>query len=280
MSSGKVFYMKITMLGTGCALVTECYNTCFIIEDRDHLMLVDGGGGNAILKKIADAGYKITDIKNIFVTHKHMDHIMGIIWLVRAIAQSMNKGKYIGDAYIYGHEEVIELVRDISTKLLNKKEIVRMDDRIHLTVVSDGEKKMIDKREYTFFDIGSTKAKQFGFRYEMSNNEVLVCCGDEPYNECEREYAYQADWMMHEAFCLFSEADEFDPYEKHHSTVKDACELAEELGVKNLILYHTEDKNIANRKALYSEEGKAFYNGNLIIPDDMEVIEIERYRCE
>ncbi len=26
--------MKITMLGTGNALVTECYNTCFVIEDN------------------------------------------------------------------------------------------------------------------------------------------------------------------------------------------------------------------------------------------------------
>jgi len=26
--------MKLTMLGTGNALVTECYNTCFVIEEN------------------------------------------------------------------------------------------------------------------------------------------------------------------------------------------------------------------------------------------------------
>ena len=26
--------MKLTMLGTGNAVVTECYNTCFVIEDE------------------------------------------------------------------------------------------------------------------------------------------------------------------------------------------------------------------------------------------------------
>ena len=26
--------MKLAMLGTGNALVTECYNTCFVVEDR------------------------------------------------------------------------------------------------------------------------------------------------------------------------------------------------------------------------------------------------------
>ena len=52
--------------------------------------------------------------------------------------------------------------------------------------------------------------------------------------------------------CLYGQADIFKPYETSlHS--KDACELAERLSVKNLLLYHTEDKNIAWRKVLYLE---------------------------
>ena len=27
--------MRLTMLGTGNAMVTECYNTCFVIKDED-----------------------------------------------------------------------------------------------------------------------------------------------------------------------------------------------------------------------------------------------------
>ena len=41
--------MKLTMLGTGNALVTECYNPCFVIEDIGQYFMVDGGGGSAIL---------------------------------------------------------------------------------------------------------------------------------------------------------------------------------------------------------------------------------------
>lgn len=33
----------------------------------------------------------------------------------------------------------------------------------------------------------------------------------------------------------------------------DACRLAQSMGVKNLVLYHTEDKNIRDRKALYTQ---------------------------
>ncbi len=55
-------------------------------------------------------------------------------------------------------------------------------------------------------------------------------------------------------------------------TVKDACELAEKLEVQNLLLYHTEDKNITHRKELYVAEGKRYYSGNLHVPDDLEKI--------
>ena len=77
--------MKLTMLGTGNALVTECYNTCFVIEDKGQYFMVDGGGGSAILHQLKHAGYDWMDMRHIFVTHKHVDHLMGIIWMVRMI---------------------------------------------------------------------------------------------------------------------------------------------------------------------------------------------------
>ena len=57
--------MKLTMLGTGNALVTECYNTCFLLEDRGQLFLTDGGGGNTILHQIRAAGYDWMQIRHI-----------------------------------------------------------------------------------------------------------------------------------------------------------------------------------------------------------------------
>ena len=109
---------------------------------------------------------------------------------------------------------------------------------------------------------------------QLDEDEKLTCCGDEPYNELEQKYAENSTWLLHEAFCLYGQADEFKPYEKHHSTVKDACEMAADLNAENLILYHTEDKNIEHRQELYLEEGKAYYDGNLFVPDDLDVIEL------
>ena len=40
--------MKLTILGTGNATVTEFYNTCFGISNKENHFMIDGGGGNMI----------------------------------------------------------------------------------------------------------------------------------------------------------------------------------------------------------------------------------------
>ena len=291
--------MKLTMLGTGNALVTECYNTCFVLSDEYGHFLVDGGGGNTVLSQLKKAGIDLMDVHEIFVTHKHVDHIMGIVWVIRIICQNMKKGTYQGEANIYAHDEVIGLLKDMAFKLLNKKETQYIGDRLHLIEVKDGEERTILNKKVSFFDIGSTKAKQFGFQMIYDGGKVLTCCGDEPYNECEEKYAKGSDWMFHEAFCLYGQRDIFNPYEKHHSTVKDASELAENLGVKNLLLdllaevirdgsgehalrevadFGGRNERIELRTVrgglLYGAEGREYYHGNLFIPDDLDVIEM------
>lgn len=40
----------LVALGTGAAMVTEYYNTCFVLRGRDgSLFLTDGGGGGGIM---------------------------------------------------------------------------------------------------------------------------------------------------------------------------------------------------------------------------------------
>jgi len=267
--------MNITMLGTGNALVTECYNTCFVIENNKKYFMVDGGGGNTLLRQLKLSGIDWMNIREIFVTHKHIDHLTGIMWMIRMICQYMKQGEYKGEASIYGHDEVITILRNMANTLLSKKETRFIDKRLHLITVSDGETRNINGIKTTFFDICSTKAKQFGFCMELDNNKKLTCCGDEPYNPSVEKYAKNSEWLLHEAFCLYSQADIFDPYEKHHSTVKDACALAEKLNVQNLLLYHTEDRNYTKRKELYAAEGKQYFSGKLWIPDDLETIVIQ-----
>ena len=170
--------------------------------------------------------------------------------------------------------EVIDLLRTLARGLLQENHLRFLDKGLHLVAVEDGESRELIGRSTTFFDIGSTKDRQFGFSMDLGGGKKLTCCGDEPYHDCEESYVRGSTWLLHEAFCLHSQADVFHPYEKHHSTVADACRLARELEVENLVLYHTEDKNLPRRKELYTREGREYFAGGLYIPDDLERIQL------
>ncbi len=131
--------MKLTMLGTGNAIVTECYNTCFVLEDSGGCLLVDGGGGSTIVRQIKRAGYDWRDLRHIFVTHKHMDHLLGVVWMLRMILQAMAHGVYPGEAYVYSHAEVLELLRCMAQMLLREQETHFVGERLHLVEVTDRE---------------------------------------------------------------------------------------------------------------------------------------------
>ena len=266
--------MKLTILGTGNATVTDCYNTCFALSEEHRHFLVDAGGGNQILRILKETNIPLEEIHDIFITHEHIDHLLGLFWLIRIIGQNMNQGKYEGKVRIYCHSGLIPTITTIAELTIMKKVTKHLGGRIQLIPLESGDTKQILGCEVTFFDIGSTKARQFGFTLKTADGKKLSCCGDEPYNPCEEEYVRDSDWLMHEAFCLYREADKFKPYEKHHSTVKEACLLAEQLRVPNLILYHTEETHLEERKELYTEEGRKYYSGNLYVPDDQEVFRI------
>lgn len=260
------------MLGTGNAMATRCYNTCFALRNGEEYFLVDAGGGNGIFNQLENAGIPLGHIHRMFVTHAHTDHIQGVIWVIRKIATSMSKGKYEGEFVIYGHDEVVEALSVFCRLTLPGKIVKYIGERIHFCKVKNDERVSILGMEVQFFDIASTKMKQFGFRAVLPDSRILVCLGDEPYNEICRKYVEQADWLLSEAFCLYSDRELFSPYEKHHSTALDAGRLAQLLGIKNLLLYHTEDENLAVRKEKYTKEAASVFSGNIVVPDDLERI--------
>lgn len=262
--------MKLTMLGTGMAIVKNCYNTCFVLSKDEQHFLVDGGGGNQILRILTDKKLSLMGISDIFVSHGHTDHVMGIIWVIRMIGHMIVADKYQGNLRIYCHKELACGIQQICEVTLGSKITCLFGKRILFFETENGQTETILGEEVTFFDLHSSKMKQFGFVMKQENGKKLSFCGDEPLNEKVFPLVENSDWLMHEAFCLYAERDIFKPYEKSHSTVKDACELAERLCVKNLILYHTEDTHISERKLLYTEEGQQHYKGKLWVPDDGE----------
>ena len=266
---------RLIMLGTGCAMVTECYNTCFVIQNAEgDCFLTDAGGGNGILRQMKAARIAYPRLHHLFVTHGHTDHILGVVWVIRRVAMYMLAGSYEGDFHIYCHDEAAYMLRVICDLTLTGKHKAKIDNGIYIHEIKDGTRFSVLGMDIQAFDILSAKAKQFGYSLQLPDGKKLTCLGDEPFNEHSRIYAAHSDWLLAEAFCLYRDRTQFKPYEKHHSTVKEACETAAALQCRNLVLYHTEDTDLAERKVQYTAEGTLYYDGGLYVPDDLDVIEL------
>ena len=265
---------KLYVLGTGYALATRCYNTCFAITNESGTLLVDAGGGNGILRQMEDAGLGFESVHDLLITPAHPDHLKGVVWVMRKIMTMMNAGKYEGVFNIYCHESVRRGLEMIGELMLQKKMLKHIGTRVLFHDIEDGTKANLCGYDVTFFDIGSTKLLQFGFTTTLESGRKLTCLGDEPYNPVCEGYVQGSDWLLSEAFCLLGQADIFKPYEKHHSTVADAAKLATELKIPHLVLWHTEDRNYDQRKALYTAEARQYYDGDLYVPNDLETIEL------
>lgn len=266
---------KLIVIGTGTAIVTKYHNTSFVLDDGKEYFLVDGTGGNEILSQFEKMNLDWGKLHNAFLSHNHTDHLLGMIWVIRNIAFLILKGYYKGKFNLYGHVELLEKVKTICELCINPKEYALFGKFIFFIPVQDGECVSVLSYEITFFDTLSVKSKQFGFSLIDKERMKIVFLGDQPLTEAGEKYAENADWLLAEAFCLYSEREIHTPYEYCHSTVKEASENAMRFHVKNLVLWHTEDvTTYGRRKELYSEESKKYYNGNIWVPDDGEIITI------
>jgi len=260
------------MLGTGNGGTLDLYNTCFVIQNESDNFLIDTGGSIDIVKRLGKIDIDIKDIKHIFISHSHTDHILGLIWMFKRIGRAAISGKIEEKINIYCNDVVYEAIIGVSKYILPEKLINGVLDVVDFHILEDNEQLEINGVKYTFFDINARGTKQFGFECVL-NGKRLVFLGDETLNVKLYDRVRGADYVMHEAFCLDSEENIFHAYEKNHSTVKTASEVMNGLDVKNLILYHTEDSHGDKRKGLYLKEGKEIFDGVIYVPDEFDIIE-------
>lgn len=233
--------------------------------------------GTGILKQLHDLNISINSIKSMFVSHTHTDHIVGSVWILRMVARLYLISNYNDNFYVYGNNEVIHAIKQMSYVVLPPKFTDLFNSKIFFVEVSNEDTKYILNKKVTFFDINAAKVKQFGFNMDLGNNETFSFIGDETCNPKTEKYIHNTTWLFADAYMAGKEAEEYDPITKHHhSTVRFVAELCERLCIKNVILSHTIDTDLENRKASFIRDAKVYYGGNVFVPDDLEVIDISK----
>ena len=262
---------KLIFLGTGHALAYHCYTTCLALTDGAHTFVTDGGGGNGVFMQMERANMRPDEVTDLFISHAHTDHLIGAIWLVRVIGHQFDRSGRTTPLHVYGHASVLETFRTICNLLVGGQVLSHFDKDIIFHAVESGDTHTIGQWQVTFFDTGAAKTTQYGWRATLENGKTLVFLGDEPLTDVGLPYAKNADYLVHEAMCLEADADKYHPHRIHHSSVVDAANNATRAGAKHLILFHAEDKDLDTRKARYTAEAAAHFDGPVDAPDDLDV---------
>ena len=264
---------SVVFLGTGHANATECFNSCFAITQDKNVFLVDSGGGNGILKQLKESKINLESIRTIFISHKHLDHILGVIWIIRVLSKKYFKNEISSPLYIYGNDIVIHTIHSLIDIFLPDDFKSIINSKIILKIVKNNDETIVLNRKIKFFDLHAKKTSQYGFVFEYEKNKNFCFIGDEAYSQKSMEYVNNCEYLCADAYMCGEEAERYNPIEKHHhSTVKYISNIAEQLNIKNLILLHTIDNNLSNRKKEFTKDAKLYYNGNIIVPDDLETI--------
>ena len=217
-TNGKVCDDKmasIKMLGTGHGFVFDIYNTCFLIKNNNEFLLVDTGGGAEIVRRLKQSNIELKDIHNIFISHCHTDHILGLMWMLKRMSKLFGTETYKGKLNIYCNNEVAEAIPAIYSHLFPTSRVEAITEGIDIHILSDGDKFETAGLEFTAIDLKAKKNALLGFEVVI-NNKRLCFLGDEECNSEIYPKIENADYVMHEAFCLDSEEKIFKPYEHKH----------------------------------------------------------------
>lgn len=264
--------MELVMLGTGHAMVTRCFSTCFLLKDRGKAFLVDCGGGNALLSQLAQTGTDLSCIEDVFISHIHLDHILGVFWLLRCLAQRARQGK--GHMVrLYGNSNVLDTIKQVTALLLPGAR-PWLSKFVQMVYLEETSSQQILGRPVRFFALCALQTPQHGFSLNLKQAQNFVFLGDIPYKEPLLPQLKDCTWLMHEAFCLEEDAERFHPRAIEHSTVVDAASLAERLKIPHCILTHADDSDLANRAKRFSKEAQRVYHGEIYVPYDLERINL------
>jgi ribonuclease Z len=234
-------------------------------------------------------------IREIFITHLHADHYLGLTGMLRTMSLQGREE----DLVIWGPEGASELLRTtvglggdriqfaVPVRELPAGETIRYDGfeirayPVDHTAVSNGLA-LVEESRLGRFDVeraralGVPEGPLFGRLHRGEDvrlddgsevrardvvgparpGRILVYTGDTRPCEATVDAARHADLLIHE--CTFSEEERRRAVETRHSTAREAADVAARAGVRKLILTHFSARHSEQAHRLLREAESIF----------------------
>jgi ribonuclease BN (tRNA processing enzyme) len=216
---------EVLLLGSGGWIPTTRRATCSALIRRDgHALLIDAGTGISRLvenNKHLD-GVRSTDV---VLTHFHLDHIIGLSYLPALPLPEPPRVHGPGEQ-LYGAP-----TRDILRRLVGPPLFGLDIDALVSDVREVGEG---DFEAGPFRMTARVQRHHNDPTLALRLDDVLAYCTDTSYDEGNTGFAKAARVLFHEAWYT----EDAPRSEAHHSSAREAAEIARRAGVGRLVLIH------------------------------------------
>jgi ribonuclease BN (tRNA processing enzyme) len=257
--------IKLIFLGTGNALNPEKLQSAYCISTEKYSTLIDCGN-TEIAGNLKKAGVSLNEIKDIFISHHHGDHISG---LSQFLFQKMfnDEGAKVR---IFGPVKTLPVIRDFAFKT---HDFTRINSRRIAFVALKNKQTVKQMPGISVTPVkvkGSDKSKMICFGYAVTSGKTkIVYTADMQPSRNFDGLAKGADVLIHECGGLQKNLSRVRSI--GHSTARDAGECARKAGVKHLILTHLPEGKIVKPAELVNE-ARQYFSGKITVAEDgMEI---------
>lgn len=267
--------MKITFHWVWAAINESMDNTYFLIEDWDNKLQVDCGWWLWLMQKVKR---KEINFNNLFITHKHTDHLLWFFKFARDVKDWWNIEKLKVYCSLDVEKTILKVV-DVMEINWIKKAINNWN--IVFDNISDSENLKLDSFEITPINLNSNKIEQYWF-FLKNNKKNILFFWDEAVKILDREDLkefYWADYLICEALNPEDMDVEYGWIINNkkicHITSREAWKIANKLKVKNLILIHTWENIPWWRVEELKKDASREFNWNIIVPNEWDILDLK-----
>lgn len=299
--------IRLTFLGTGAAVPSVERNVSALLVEREGVpMLFDCGEGTQRQMMRYATGFGVTDI---FFTHYHADHTLGLPGLLRTMAfqdrsaalrlhgpadvrrnlaglieLGMERPKFpvelseiaAGDQVQRGDFAIVAAQanhrgRCLGYALVESERLGRFDpDRARAMGIPEGPLWGAIHRGETITLADGSRIGPDQLVGRPRPGRRIAMSGDTTPCDAIRELARGADVLVHEA--TFGEDERERAGETRHSTARDAAEVARDAGVSRLVLTHISARYSREAPELLAEARAVF--PETVVARDGLVVEV------
>jgi len=254
--------VKVTFLGTGAPLHPTRNTVGLLLEAAGCApLLLDTCGGFELSGALAKAGYRdgrLAELGNVVLTHRHGDHIGGVMALFLALER----------AQLYGPEDALGAAESLLRTTYPHFSMVRGHGTT-ATSVRAGTTYPIGGFDLTFFEVVH-RVPTYAVRVRVENKVLAFSADSLPCNALVA-CAQDADLFICDALCAAADFDNEQVHALMHPVATEAAALAERAGAKALALTHL--ARYATPETML-EEARSRFNGPVTVPNDGDTFEL------